>query len=106
MRDDIIEPSEIFFYGKTTRLKINFLKKGLTLWCSLYYNYSTAVNKGGVSMANVGRPKSDNPKNRRITVKVTEAEFNKVEQVATSKGLSKSEAILKGIDLLDAEQQK
>lgn len=57
-------------------------------------------------MANVGRPKSDNPKNRRITIKVTEAEFNKVDQVATSKGLSKSEAILKGIDLLDAEKQK
>lgn len=55
-------------------------------------------------MANVGRPKSENPKNRRITIKVTEAEFKKVERVATKKGLSKSEAILKGIDLLDAEK--
>ncbi|HEM4130273.1 TPA: hypothetical protein ACHU7H_001017 [Streptococcus suis] len=57
-------------------------------------------------MAERGRPKSDNPKSRRITVKVTESEFSRVEEVATKKGLTKSEAMLRGIELLDAEKQK
>lgn len=55
-------------------------------------------------MAERGRPKSDNPKSRRITVKVTESEFNRVEEVATKKRLTKSEAMLRGIELLDAEK--
>ncbi len=55
--------------------------------------------------AKLGRPKSDNPKNRRITIKVTEAERQKVTDVAIANGLTKSEALLKGIDLLEANKK-
>ena len=71
----------------------------------LLYNIGTAdIQKRGEGMTERGRPKSDNPKSRRITVKVTESEFSRVEEVATKKGLTKSEAMLRGIELLDAEK--
>ncbi|CYW53459.1 hypothetical protein [Streptococcus suis] len=54
--------------------------------------------------AKIGRPKSDNPKNRKVTVKMTETEFQTLEDVANAKKLTKSEAILKGIDLLKSEK--
>lgn len=54
--------------------------------------------------AKVGRPKSDNPKNRRVSIKLTESEFQNLEEVANQKQLSKTQAILKGIDLLKSEK--
>ena len=54
--------------------------------------------------AKIGRPKSENPKNRKVTVKMTETEFQTLEDVATTRKISKSEAILKGIDLLKSEK--
>ena len=52
----------------------------------------------------IGRPKSANPKNRKVTLRMTENEFQKLEEVARKKGLSKSETILKGIELLATEK--
>ncbi|HET3153353.1 TPA: hypothetical protein VQ915_001238 [Streptococcus pneumoniae] len=54
--------------------------------------------------AKVGRPKSENPKNRKVTVKMTEKEFQTLENVANERQISKSEAILRGIDLLKSEK--
>lgn len=54
--------------------------------------------------AKVGRPKSNNPKNRKVTVKMTEKEFQTLEYVASKKQISKSAAILRGIDLLKSEK--
>ena len=48
----------------------------------------------------LGRPKSDNPKNRKITIKLTTAEFEEISTIAKEQGLNKSEAILKGVRLL------
>ena len=53
--------------------------------------------------AKIGRPKSDNPKNRKVTVKMTEAEFQNLEEVSSSLKLTKSQTILKGIDLLKSK---
>lgn len=50
--------------------------------------------------AKIGRPKSKNPKNRKVTVKMTEDEFKNLEEVSLSHNLTKSQAILKGIELL------
>ena len=52
----------------------------------------------------IGRPKSENPKSRKVTVKMTADEFQKLERVAEQKQLTKSEAVLKGIDLLASEK--
>ncbi|HFI0406026.1 TPA: hypothetical protein ACGOYB_002153 [Streptococcus suis] len=52
----------------------------------------------------VGRPKEVNPRNRRVTVRMTEEEFAKLEAVSDKKNLTKTEAILKGIELLESEK--
>ena len=54
--------------------------------------------------AKIGRPKSENPKNRRVSIKLTESEFQNLEEVANKKQLSKTQAKLKGIDLLKSEK--
>ncbi|HEL2382903.1 ribbon-helix-helix protein, CopG family [Streptococcus suis] len=56
--------------------------------------------------AKIGRPKSENPKNRRVSVKLTEDEFKNLEEVANAKQISKSEAILQGIELLKSENKQ
>lgn len=51
----------------------------------------------------VGRPKSDNPKNRRVTIRLTEDEFQTMERVSNKINMTKTEAIMRGIELLDSE---
>ena len=45
-------------------------------------------------MAKMGRPKSDNPKDKRINLRLTQEEFNSILYVAESLNLSMSEAII------------
>ncbi|EPV91503.1 hypothetical protein SAG0027_06085, partial [Streptococcus agalactiae FSL S3-251] len=49
-------------------------------------------------------PKSENSKNRKVTVRMTEQQFHKLERVANKVNLTKTETILRGIDLQDTEQ--
>lgn len=51
----------------------------------------------------VGRPKSDNSKNRRVTIRLTEDEFQTMERVSNKINMTKTEAIMRGIELLDSE---
>ena len=68
------------------------------------YNNCVTKKRGDDMVAKVGRPKSENPKNRRVSIKLTESEFQNLEEVANKKQLSKTQAILKGIDLLKSEK--
>ena len=45
-------------------------------------------------MAKMGRPKSDNPKDKRINLRLTKEEFDTISYVAESLNLSMSEAIV------------
>lgn len=47
-----------------------------------------------------GRPKLEIPRNKIINIRVTEFEFEKISRIAQKKNISKTEAILQGIDLL------
>lgn len=47
-----------------------------------------------------GRPKLEIPRNKIINIRVTEFEFEKISKIAQKKNISKTEAILQGIDLL------
>ena len=47
-----------------------------------------------------GRPKLEIPRNKIINIRVTEFEFEKISLIAQKKNISKTEAILQGIDLL------
>lgn len=54
----------------------------------------------------VGRPKAQNPRNKHISLVVTEAEFQKISRVATKKNMTKTDAIVRGIDLLELDKPK
>ena len=54
----------------------------------------------------MGRPKLEITRNRIINIRVTDFEFEKIARVAKKKNLSKTDAILKGIDLLERDKPK
>ena len=45
-----------------------------------------------------GRPKSDNPKNVRLEIRLTEMEAKKLANCADKLGITRTAVILKGID--------
>ena len=47
-----------------------------------------------------GRPKAQIPRNKRLDLRLTDFEFKKIEKIAKEKNLTKTDAILQGIDLL------
>ena len=54
----------------------------------------------------MGRPKNEIPRSERLGLRLTKFEFEKIARVAAKKNLSKTEAILKGIDLLERDKPK
>lgn len=50
-------------------------------------------------MAKTGRPKSDNPKNSLIGLKLTEDEATKLKEYASKHGMTITEVLQRGIDL-------
>ena len=55
---------------------------------------------------NRGRPKLKNPRQKTLNLRVTEFEFKKIARVAKQKNLTKTAAILRGIDLLELDKPK
>lgn len=55
---------------------------------------------------NMGRPKSDSPKDTMFRVRLDEAYREKLERCAEAIGLSKSEIVRKGIDLVEKSIEK
>ena len=52
----------------------------------------------------MGRPKAQIPRKKTLNLRVTDFEFKKIARVAKEKNLSKTAAILKGIDLLERDK--
>ena len=50
---------------------------------------------------NVGRPKAQIPRQKTLNLRLTDFEFKKIARVAKEKNLTKTAAILQGIDLLE-----
>ena len=57
-------------------------------------------------MGNVGRPKLEISRNKAMTIRLTNFEFEKISKIAEKKNITKTEAILQGIDLLIAHKPK
>ncbi|MGT2832984.1 hypothetical protein [Streptococcus halotolerans] len=51
----------------------------------------------------VGRPKSDNPKNRQLKIKMTEQEFQDLNDLAEKKSMTKTDIVMRGIELVKSE---
>ena len=54
----------------------------------------------------IGRPKLEIPRDEKLTLRFSKFELEKIARVAKQKNLSKTAAILKGIDLLERDKPK
>ena len=57
-------------------------------------------------MGKGGRPKAEIPRKRIINLRVTDFEYEKISRIAAKKNLTKTAAILRGIDLLERDKPK
>ena len=48
----------------------------------------------------MGRPRNEIPRNEKLTLRLTKFELEKISRIAEKKNISRTEAILQGIDLL------
>ncbi len=51
-------------------------------------------------MRKVGRPKSEDPKDERITIRLREEDFKRLQEYADRLGVSKSEVLAQGLSML------
>lgn len=56
--------------------------------------------------AKIGRPKSSNPKNKRLEIRLTEKELEKINKCSEQLNKTKTETILLGIDKIEVELNK
>jgi len=52
----------------------------------------------------MGRPKAEIPRKKHLSLRLTDFEFQKISRIAKEKKISKTEALLQGIDLLIAHK--
>lgn len=57
-------------------------------------------------MKKIGRPKSDNPRNKRLEIKLTESEDLELKKLSENLKITRTAIILKGIDLVKKELDK
>ena len=48
----------------------------------------------------MGRPKNEIPRDEKLTLRLTKFEMEKISRIAKEKNITRTEAILQGIDLL------
>ncbi len=48
----------------------------------------------------MGRPKAQIPREKTLNLRLTDFEFKKISRIAKEKNITKTEAVLQGIDLL------
>lgn len=71
-------------------------------------NYNEEEDRGDVIMAKMGRPKLDDPRINKVSVRFSNEEKQVLESYAESHGLSKAQVLKVGFDLLlklDKEQK-
>ena len=51
-------------------------------------------------MGNAGRPKAEIPRCKTLNLRVTNFEYEKISRISKKLGISKTEAVVRGIDLL------
>ncbi len=53
-----------------------------------------------------GRPKSDNPKNMRLEIRLTQYEADRLKKCADTLKVSRTEVLIKGLELVESELRK
>nr|DAX90091.1 MAG TPA: hypothetical protein [Caudoviricetes sp.] len=58
------------------------------------------------NLKKMGRPKSNNPRNKRLEIKLTESEDLELKKLSENLKITRTAIILKGIDLVKKELNK
>ena len=53
-----------------------------------------------------GRPKNESPRQKQLNLRLSDFEYEKILRVAKQKNITRTEAILRGIDLLERDKPK
>lgn len=71
----------------------------------LKYDLSEHKKRGEIMSPRMGRPKSDNPKNIDIKVRIDEKTNERLKRYAEKKNLTRTEVVRQGIDrILDSDK--
>lgn len=54
----------------------------------------------------IGRPKSTNPKNQRLEIRITMDDAERLNQCAKVLGVTRTDVLLKGLDMVEKEIKK
>ena len=57
-------------------------------------------------MGIMGRPKEQIPRSKAVTVRLTDFEFQKIEKISKKLGISKTETVVRAINLLETHKSK
>lgn len=69
--------------------------------------FSLSIRKMTTEQKKVGRPtKGSTKREKRLTIRLTDEEFDKVEAVSVKAGLSKTETIIEAVELFETELNK
>ena len=63
------------------------------------------IVKVGITMG-AGRPRNQIPREEKLTLRLTKFEMEKIARVAKQKNLTRTQALLQGIDLLEKNRPK
>ena len=73
----------------------------------MVFHYVLCMQKGVTNMsAKMGRPKLDDPKSIKLTVKMDKATLAKLNEVAEAYSLSKGQVVRQGIEVLHRRIKK
>ena len=57
-------------------------------------------------MGNIGRPKAEIPRSKAITIRLTNFEYEKISRISKKLGISKTETVVRAINLLETHKPK
>ena len=70
------------------------------------YNEERDIRKGVLRMAKMGRPKTDDPREKSLGVRVTNDEYKVIKEYAKEHDMTITETLLKGVKELIKEPAK
>lgn len=73
----------------------------------LKYNLSMVISEVIMMTAKkMGRPPSENPKVKKLTIRISEKDMKELEETSILLGMSKTDVVLEGIHLLNRSIKK
>ena len=82
------------------------MKISLLNFCTGHNRIKARAKSEVMKMIRTGRPKSDNPKNVRLEIRLTKSDADRLQNCADKLHTSRTEVILKGIGLVEKEIQE